>query len=154
MSNLDYMFHQGFLGTRAPFFMDVVTLIVAVLPLLVIGAILFAKNKKYKAHAYAQIVIFAVSVIVVGYFEYGVRLSGGFDAFMEGSLVPYTYAFIVLMIHIFIAIVTLFIWAKTIFSARKQLELQEHKKSGIRTFVGVVLTSVTGIWVYLLMFVY
>ena len=71
MSNLDYMFHQGFFGTRAPFFMDIVTLIVAVLPFLVMGAILLAKNRHYRAHAYTQISIFAVSVIVVSYFEYG-----------------------------------------------------------------------------------
>ena len=154
MNHLDYMFKAGFFGTRAPFFMDMVTLIVAVLPLLVTVAIMLAKNKHYKAHAYAQILIFAVSVIVVGYFEYGVRVSGGFDAFMEDSLVPYTYALVVLIFHIAVATVTLVIWAMTIFRAKKQLELREDKKSGIRTFIGVVMTSLTGIWVYLLMFVY
>lgn len=36
---MNYMFEAGFLGTRAPFFMDMVTLIVAGLPLLVAAAI-------------------------------------------------------------------------------------------------------------------
>ncbi len=154
MNHLNYMFDAGFFGTRAPFFMDLVTLIVAALPLLVTLAIMLARNKHYKAHAYVQIAIFAFSVIVVGYFEYGVRISGGFDAFMEESLVPYTYAFVVLIFHIAVATVTLVIWSMTIFRAKKQVELREHKKAGIRTFIGVVMTSLTGIWVYLLMFVY
>jgi len=65
VNKLEYMFHPGFLGTRAPLFMDMVTLIVALLPLLVAGAIYFAINKKYKVHAYSQIFIFAFSVIVL-----------------------------------------------------------------------------------------
>ncbi|PCI09174.1 MAG: hypothetical protein COB73_05970 [Flavobacteriaceae bacterium] len=62
---IKYMFEVGFFGTRAPFFMDLVTLIVALLPLLVAGAIAFARNKHYKVHAYVQITIFTFSVIVV-----------------------------------------------------------------------------------------
>jgi len=154
MSSFEYMFNPGFFGTRAPFFMDIVTLIVALLPLLVSGAIMLARNKHYKAHSYAQILIFAVSVIVVGYFEYGVRVSGGFDVFMEGSLVPYTYALVVLIFHIAVATVTLVIWATTIFTAKKMLKLNKHRRMGLITFFGVVLTSLTGIWVYFIMFVY
>lgn len=154
MSNLDYMFQAGFFGTRAPVFMDIVTLIVALLPLLVAGAISLARNRHYKAHAYVQISIFAFSVIVVSYFEYGVRLSGGFNAFMQGSSVAYSYALIVLIFHIAISLVTLVIWANTIFRAKKMIQLNKHRKAGLVTFSGVVMTSLTGIWVYFLMFVY
>ena len=154
MSNLDYMFHAGFFGTRSPFFMDIVTLIVALLPLLVAGAISLARNKKYKAHSYVQITIFAFSVIVVSYFEYGVRLSGGFNEFMQGSSVTYTYALVVLIFHIAISVITLIIWAGTIFRAKKMIESKQHRKAGLITFAGVVATSLTGIWVYFLMFVY
>ncbi|MDQ7067856.1 MAG: hypothetical protein Q9M40_07695 [Sulfurimonas sp.] len=41
---MNYMFESGFLGTKAPFFMDFVTLLVALLPVLVYGAILLAKK--------------------------------------------------------------------------------------------------------------
>ena len=47
-NTLGYMFESGFFGTRAPFFMDIVTLIVALLPFLVAVAISFARNKYYK----------------------------------------------------------------------------------------------------------
>ncbi|MCW8895709.1 MAG: DUF420 domain-containing protein [Sulfurimonas sp.] len=154
MSHLNEMFNAGFLGTRAPVFMDIVTLIVALLPLLVAGAISLARNKHYKAHSYIQIFIFAFSVIVLSYFEYGVRLSGGFDAFMHESSVSYSYAFMVLIFHIAISIITLIIWAAAIFRAKKMIQSYTHRKVGLITFAGVVLTSLTGIWVYFLMFVY
>jgi len=154
VSNMDYMFHQGFFGTRAPFFMDLVTMIVALLPLLVASAIYLAKTKRYKAHSYAQIAIFAFSVIVLGYFETGVRNVGGFESFMQDSGVSHNYALIVLIFHIAISVITLIIWSTQLFMAKKMLKVQKHRKLGLMTFTGVVMTSLTGIWVYFLMFVY
>jgi len=151
---MNYMFETGFLGTRAPFFMDFVTLIVAFLPFLMMGAIYFAKIKKYKAHQIAQYILFIVSVIVVTYFEMGVRIGGGFDAFMLESSVGHNYALIVLIVHIIIAVSTLYIWVLSLTRAKKYLKEQKHVKMGQMTFVGIVLTSLTGIWVYLLLFVY
>ena len=151
---MDYMFEIGFLGTRAPFFMDFVTLIVAILPLLMIGAISFASSKKYKTHAVAQIILFIVSVIVLIYFEMGVRVGGGFKVFMEGSSVSHDYAFIVLIAHILISLFTMYIWILTLSKAKKHLYEQKHKKMARMTFLGVLFTSLSGIWVYLLLFVY
>jgi len=151
---MNYMFEVGFLGTRAPFFMDLVTIIVALLPLLMVSIITLAVKKKYKAHAFAQIALFITSIIVFTYFEIGVRMGGGFNYFIDGSTVSHSYALIVLILHIIIATVTLFIWAFTIFKAKKHLENNTHKINGRRTLIGVILISVSGIWVYLLLFVY
>ena len=158
---MGYMFEAGFLGTRAPLFMDIVTVIVALLPFLVLGAISFAKKSKYNLHAKAQVALFWISVIVVAYFEYGVRSFGGFDAFMQESATPHSYALWVLIVHIAIAVVTLGIWISTLIRAKKDRRMNvlpgmyslDHKKAGIRTFIGIVLTSVTGLWVYYLLFV-
>ncbi len=159
---MDYMFEAGFLGTRAPFFMDFVMIMVAFLPLLALLAISLAKVKKYKLHALSQTIIFVVSVIVVGYFEYGVRAGGGFDAFMEGSHTSHNYALYVLIFHIAIAIISTVVWVKTIWSARKAIKngtlpgssSLAHKKAGQLTFIGIFMTSFTGTWVYILLFVY
>ncbi len=158
---MNYMFQPGFLGTKAPFFMDFVTLVVALLPLLVGLAIYFAKRKDYTLHALVQTLIFVVSIIVVGYFEYGVRLGGGYEAFVKNTHVSHNYLFVVLMVHIFISVVTLGLWASTLIRARKDYEnglpgpySRTHRKAGFRTFIGITLTSLTGIWVYLLLFVY
>lgn len=159
---MNYMFEVGFLGTRAPLFMDVVTLIVALLPLLVWGAVMLTKAGKYKLHGTLQVALFWISLIVVVYFEYGVRSVGGFDAFMEGSHTPHAYALWVLIGHIIIATLTLGFWISTLLRAKRDYRMSvlpgmyssDHKRSGIRTFVGIVLTSLTGLWVYYLLFVY
>ncbi len=159
---MNYMFEAGFLGTRAPFFMDMVTLIVVCLPLLVYAAILFAKSKRYKLHMLLQNVIFVFSVVVIAYFELGVRIGGGFKAFFVDSGVSHTYASVVLGTHILIATITLFYWvlimirvnyefAKKLIPGRNS---NAHKILAIKTFTGILFTSFSGIWVYLLLFVY
>ena len=159
---MEYMFKAGFLGTSAPLFMDMVTLIVAFLPILVYVAIVFAKKKMYKTHALLQNVLFVFSVIVVSYFELGVRVGGGFDSFMDGSEVSYTYALIVLVLHIIIAILMLFYWSITIFTGNYHFMKglipgkmsNYHRSVAVKTFMAIIFTSFSGIWVYLLLFVY
>jgi len=158
---MEYMFKVGFLGTKAPFFMDFVTLVVALLPLLVGLAISFAKKGNYALHAWGQTTIFIVSVIVVSYFEYGVRLGGGYEAFVQNTTVSHNYLFMVLVIHIIVAVLTIGLWASTLIGARRDYQSglpgpysKSHKRAGMRTFIGITLTSLTGIWVYLLLFVF
>jgi len=162
MNHMDYMFAKGFLGTNAPFFMDVVTLIVAILPLLVYSSILLARKKMIKLHMLTQNVIFFVSVVIIGYFELGVRAGGGFNAFMSESDVSYTYALVVLILHIIIATLTLLYWTLTIMRAnyhyfKKELPgryTKMHKILALKSTLGIILTSFSGVWVYLLLFVY
>ena len=157
---MNYMFQPGFLGTRAPFFMDFVMIMVALLPLLVAVAISFAKKKNYSLHALVQTIIFVVAVIVVGYFEYGVRAGGGFNGFIKGSSVSHHYAFYVLIFHIIVAVIGFVIWTHTLVTARKDsknkalpgLYSATHKKAGKRAFMWIVATAFTGIWVYILLF--
>lgn len=159
---MDYMFEAGFLGTKAPFFMDFVTLLVALLPVLVYGAIILARKRMYKTHMVVQNIIFVVALVVVAYFEVGVRVGGGFDAFMEGSGVPYTYALIVLLVHIFIAVVMLFYWGLTVINGNINFKKRSlpglasrgHKVMALKAFIAIIFTSFSGIWVYLLLFVY
>ncbi len=158
---MDYMFEAGFLGTRAPLFMDMVTLIVALLPLLLGSVVLLAKTKHYQAHKIAQITLFTVSVMVVGYFEYGVRVGGGFDEFVKSSSLSHSFIFYFLIFHIAIAIITLFIWVKTLGFAIKAYshtklhgsESKHHIKMAKQTIVWINATAITGIGVYLLLFV-
>jgi putative membrane protein len=149
---MEHMFEVGFLGTKAPLFMDIVVIIVGLLPFLVGGAIFLAKKKMYKQHIFAQRLIFLVTLIVLVYFETGVRIVGGFNALMAHSSISHSYAFIVLVFHIAVAVGTLIVWGTTLYTAKKQLVLKKHKKAGIVSFIGVIATSLTGIWVYLLLF--
>ena len=158
---MDYMFQSGFLGTRAPFFMDFVMIMVALLPILVAIAISFAKKRNYNAHAFTQTLLYVVALIVVGYFEYGVRMGGGYEGFVQGSSVSHNYALYVLIFHIFVAIIGFIVWTHTLVTARRDsksrtlpgLYSKTHKKAGKHTFLWIVATAITGIWVYILLFV-
>jgi len=157
---MEYMFQSGFLGTRAPFFMDFVMIMVALLPLLVAVAISFAKKHKYNLHAVVHQIIFVAAAIVVGYFEYGVRAGGGYEGFVKGSSVSHVYAFYVLIFHIIVATLGFGVWLHTIWSARKDnqrntlpgIYSQSHAKAGRRAFMWIVATAITGVWVYILLF--
>jgi putative membrane protein len=159
---MDYMFSPGFLGTKAPFFMDFVTLIVTLLPFLVVVAIYFAKRGKLKLHVVSQLFLYILSVIVVSYFEYGVRIGGGFETFAKESSLSKTFLFEFLLLHIVISVVTVFWWTKTIISGMKAYRAEtlpgktsvSHRKAGLQSTVGIFLTSLTGLWVYLFLFVY
>jgi putative membrane protein len=160
MEYMEYMFQEGFLGTRAPLFMDFVVIIVALLPLLLTIAVLFAKQGYYLTHIVLQKILFVVSVIVVGYFEYGVRVGGGFNFFMEESGTPHTYAWIVLIVHVLIALAGFIIWLYTLILAHKDhkkrtlpgLYSPSHKSLGKLSYLLIVLTALTGLWVYYLLF--
>jgi len=157
---MEYMFQSGFLGTRAPFFMDFVMVMVALLPLLVAVAIFFAKKKNYKAHAFTQTLLYFVAVVVVGYFEYGVRLGGGYEGFMQHSSASHNYVLYVLIFHICVAIIGFIVWTYTLLVAKKDsknhtlpgLYSKAHKKAGKRAYLWILATAVTGIWVYILLF--
>lgn len=159
---MEFLFSTGFLGTRAPLFMDIVSVIVALLPFLIFGAISLAKRGNYRAHESVQKLLFIISVLVVGFFEYGVRMEGGYKNLMEGSSVSHDYLLYVLIFHIMISVTTLIIWVLTLYYAKrykKQMTLPGldsgiHKKYGMRTFIGIVLTMLTGAWVYALLFVF
>jgi len=73
---------------------------------------------------------------------------------MEESSVSYNYALIVLLVHIAIAVLTLIVWTSTMVRDAKKMGVKKHKRLGYITFSGIILISLTGIWVYFLMFVY
>lgn len=159
---MDYLFTSGFLGTRAPLFMDIVSVIVFALPFLIYGAITLAKKENYSAHESVQKLLFVISVIVVGFFEYGVRMEGGYKSLMEGTSVSHDYLLYVLIFHIMISVTTLILWIMTLSRAKRYkkqsslpgLYAKSHKKDGQRTFIGIILTMLTGAWVYALLFVF
>jgi len=158
---MEYMIQAGFLGTRAPFFMDNVVIIVALLPFLIALAIWFARLKYHKLHYFFQTILFIVTIIVLIYFEYGIKSGGGFYEYMKESSIDLSFALSFLIFHIIIATITIIIWGRTIkiaFEDRKRRTLpglysRLHKKSGRLVAFFILLTSITGVGVYWILFV-
>ncbi|SFO98633.1 putative membrane protein [Hydrogenimonas thermophila] len=152
------MFENGFLGTSAPFYMDLSTLYFALLPVLMAMAVLLAVKKLFKAHAYSQMGLFILTIIVVLYFEIGVRLDGGYFAYIEKTSLPKDKMAIYMIVHIFIALVSTLVWGyHTIRSFKEFIKTKSvyinHKVVGRFIFTGMTITSFMGVGVYWLLFV-
>ena len=154
------MFEAGFLGTNALMYMDIITIYFGLLPVLMGIAIYMAIKKRYKLHYKMQLSIFALTLIVVAIFEVGVRISGGFSAFMEHSNANYSYMLIFLVIHVLVAILSVVLYSTLIYSSTQQYIFKKepfsinHKKMGQVVFFGMTITSIMGILIYYFLFMY
>lgn len=146
---------RGFLGTNAPFMMDVVVIsLVLVMPMLAFS-ILQAKRGAIGLHRRLQFLLSILLTIAVLLFEVEMRVAGGIKNLIETD--RYTISFrIFLWFHIFLAVSTLILWCITFFHANKNFDGKNmlesykptHRKLGISSTVFLVLTSVTGLVVY------
>ena len=157
---MHYMFKNGFMPFGAPLFMDEIVVIIALLPFLIVFAISQAKKKKISFHIKLQTFLYLIGMLVILYFEYGARAIGGFNRFLEKSAINHTFLYIFLVSHIIIAITTIFLWSYTIyFGLRYHNKLPQkefkfrHIKMALKAFFGITLTSVTGVLLYIFMFV-
>ena len=154
------MFEAGFLGTKALMYMDIITLYFGILPFLMASAIYMAIKKRYKLHYKMQLTIFVVTLIVVAIFEVGVRISGGFSAFMEQSNANYSYMLIFLVIHVLVAILSVVLYSMLIYNSTQQYIFKKepfasnHKRMGQVVFFGMSVTSIMGILIYYFLFMY
>jgi len=144
------MFEAGFLGTRAPLFMDLVTVYFALLPLLVGYSIILAAKGNYRAHFKSQAALFLLTMVMVVIFEIGVRLDGGFNAYMGGSTLAYGWVLTYLLVHIAIALFTVVLWGLTIYKSMKVF-VQEgpaavyfvsHRKKAKGLYLAIIVTAI------------
>ncbi len=157
---MNYMLKEGFMPFDAPLFMDEVMSVVALLPLFVVFAISQAKKNRNSLHIKLQTYIYIVGMIFILYFEYGARVMGGLSQFLDKSPINHTFLYAFLIFHIIVATATIFLWSYTVyfgFRYRKKLEKREfkyrHIKIALPAFFGITLTSVTGVLLYVFMFV-
>ncbi|MDY0116021.1 MAG: DUF420 domain-containing protein [Sulfurimonadaceae bacterium] len=154
------MFEQGFLGTGAPLYLDIVTIYFAILPFLLFGGIAFAINRNHEMHYKMQLSTFLLTLVMVVIFELGMRMSGGFGKYMEDVNINETFMFGFLIFHILIALISVVLWTILIYSAVKEYKLQHepivksHKKLGMIVYAGMSMTSFTGILIYYFLFMH
>ena len=155
---MHYMFAKGFLGTKAPFFIDAVLIITLLVPLLLWFGILLAKKRALKVHIVYQVVLFIVFLVVIGYFEYGIRSVGGFGNYLQN--VSNRSAFYTLLVgHIVVAIFSTILWIKLLLSAaisykkyQKILDSAKHQKEANILLISLIITVVSGAFVYIDLF--
>jgi len=155
-------FDEGFLGTHAPLYLDMVTIYFALLPFVLGASIYTAIRKQFVLHYRSQMVIFFISLVMVLLFEIGVRIDGGFLAFAKQSSFSMTFLSIFLAIHILIAILSVILWVIVLYTSYREFHAEtdredfahRHKRKTHLLFAGLTITSVMGVMIYLFLFVW
>ncbi len=150
-------FAPGFFGTSAPFYLDLVSIYFALLPFFILYSVSFVIKKQYKTHFVSQFFILGLTLLVVVLFETGLRIDGGFETYVKESNFSYIPLLLYLFAHIVLSVITLIYWTYFAFSsykAHKREDLDfEHKRKGRSLFMWICLTSLSGLFFYLLLFV-
>ncbi len=151
------MFPRGFLGTRADLLMDVVMVaLVAVVPIVLYNWHL-ARAGRYPRHEALQVALAALLAVVVGLFEYNLRLQGGIFAATAASRYAGTTTLNRwIYVHTFFAITTLLVWVALITLSLRRFPSPPapngfsaaHRRWGRIGMVWMLLAGLTSIPVY------
>lgn len=153
-------FEPGFMGTRAPMYLDIVGVFFFLLPFLLFFSIRFAVKGEIKKHFISQAVIFILTLVFVVIFEAGMRLSGGFQEYIKESPVSYTFFISFLIVHILVAIATFNLWSYQLITSVKAYRkgtltgevAQKHKKLARILVIGIFVTILQGVGIYYFLF--
>lgn len=151
------MFPQGFLGTRGDLLMDVVIVaLVAVVPIALYNWRL-ARSGRYAEHKRMQIGLAVLLGIVVGLFEFNLRLQGGiFEATKASSYAGSATLNSWIWFHTLFAITTIFIWVGLIVASLRRFPKPPvpgafsatHRRWGRIGMIWMLVTGLTSLPVY------
>ncbi len=156
------MFPPGFLGSRADVLVDIVTLsLVVIMPLLVYSYRL-ARAGEWIKHRNLMITLAAVLTVVVGIFEYDLQVSGGaFELAKESRFAGTLFLAGSIYFHLLVAVMTALLWYVLIFLSWRKFSRppepgafsKTHKLLGKIGMIGMFLTGITGVELYIVSFV-
>ncbi|CAA6798794.1 MAG: Unknown protein [uncultured Sulfurovum sp.] len=152
---------SGFLGTRASLFIDIIVSFLVMLPLLSGISIFLAIRKHLKLHQVTQLLLFLLTLAFLGIFAYIVHYREAFDLLLQESSVDRATILVLLVVHAFIASVTLVFWFFVLIYAlsdRRRRALpglysESHKKAGKCVFTAIALTASSSVSIYWVLFV-
>ena len=150
------------LSNNIPLHMNVMVIFFSILPFLVMTSIYFAKNKQYKLHFYSQGFILVLTVFVLVFFEIMIRIDGGFFEFAKQSNLPHGFLVGYLIFHIIIALIAAVLWIRLFIKSMNlyqkgkiaQIKASNHMREGKITFIFLLLSCITGVFVYLFLFIF
>ncbi len=157
---LDKLAVAGFLGTRASLLLDIIVTFLALLPLFTGISIMFATRRELRLHQVTQFLLFFLMLIILLLFAYVVHYKTGFEALLQESTINPTIAFIGLIIHIVISLVTFTLWMFALLYAlsdKKRRGLpgvysMSHANAGKRVFKFILLTALSSVSIYWMLF--
>ena len=148
----------GFLGTRADTLIDLAIVFFVLAPFLMVYALRLAAQRRHREHRNLQAGLLLAAVVAVLMLEISLRFGGAGDAFAASSLYgpPMTALFVV---HLAIAIPTFILWCWLAALSWRRFSHtlpgpfgRTHRRWGKLAFVGLCLSSATGIGLYVMGF--
>ena len=157
------MFTQlGFLGSRAPLYMDLVAVMFFALPVLLFFSIRYAIKKEIKKHFVSQVFIFVMMLLSVIIFEVGMRVAGGFNIYLDASSINKTFFTTFLIIHIITAIIVINTWSYQLITSIKAYRhgtltgevAASHRRIGKYVTIGIMIVLLQAAAIYYMLFNY
>ena len=151
---------DGFLGTRATFMIDIIISFLVVLPIIIMISISLAK-RDFKINQFIQIFLLITTIGALALFAYSVHYVEGFESLIQQSGVGAKEAFVVLIVHVTMVVITILIWFLTLFHAindgrRRALPgvySESHKRAGRRVLFGIIIMAITSISIYWILYI-
>ena len=152
---MEYIFNGGFLGTKAPLFMDITVVVLILIPLLIGGSVWLARKEFYDIHHKIQLISFSLSLSTFIYFIYNIYSMGDINLYIKCNLID---AKILIYIYITIFLITNIFWYSTLKfalgdSSRRALPglySSSHKRWGRVTAIFVGANSIIYMVVYII----
>ena len=150
----------GFLGTRADAFVDAAIVFFVLAPFLMAYALRLATQRRHREHRNLQAGLLLAAIVAVLMLEISIRFGSAGEAYAASSLYgpPMTALFVV---HLAVAVPTfiLWCWLATLSWRRYSHTLpgsfgRTHRRWGKLAFVGLCLSSATGIGLYVMGFAF
>jgi len=159
-SILEQLSVVGFWKTNAPLHMDIMVSFLAILPILSGISILFATKKNLKLHQLTQFLLFFSMLVALVFFTYLAYSTKSFEIFIKSSSLDHTLVVMALIAHAIIVVSTVLLWMFTLMYAlsdRRRRALpglysKSHAKAGKWVFNGILLTALSAIGIYWMLF--
>lgn len=154
----------GFFGTRASLLVDLAITTFVLMPFALLPVIRLAKRGEHRRHRAAQLALFAIQTLAVVLLEVDIRLEGG-SAAIAGRAVQLDGAAVrvLLLGHIAIATTTWVGWLTLLVRSARRYSgkatpplpgpfSRTHRRWGRWVWLGVFLTSASGVVLYVAAF--
>lgn len=153
----DFPGSDGFLGTRASLFLDLlVVAMIAIVAVLVWSVVQVRVRRRFALHKWAQVILGAILLVAVIVFEIDIRIHGWEDrasGAIGGAAPPIVWY--ALYIHLLFSISTILLWPIVIVRALRNFPNpplpNQHSRWHVRwarvAAIDMVLTAITG-WIF------
>ncbi len=149
----------GFLGTRADALIDLAVVFFVAAPFLMAYALRLAARRRYRKHRNLQASLIAVGIVAILLLEASIRYGGGAAAYAQSAYYDTPLMRGLFILHLAIAIPWFVCWCTLVGVSWRRFSgilpgsfSSAHRRWGQVTYVGLWLTCVTGVVLYVISF--